>query len=213
MSGFLQIFGSKIQDCFQTFFQNNNFFSQTQGYQTGDQNRPLKTQEQSSFVTLCFSTHSVCTYIQSVRHGLKINWRCWNPLSISHKAVCQAENIRKKSQKLLNYYYWLKNLGLKFSYKKISQAPFPVSSSSYSLAPSTHIWIILKPDIFFTVLAFCPPQTAFSGTKNASCQKCTKDNFLSFLQIFTGIDCENLVKVVKISFSMKFIFSGSRSKF
>ena len=32
-------------------------------------------------------------------------------------------------------------------------------------------------------------------------------------QIFTGIDCENLVKVVKISFYMKFIFSGSRSKF
>ena len=65
------------------------------------------------------------SYIQSVWHWLKINWCCWNPLSISHKAVCQAENIRKKSQKLLNYYWWVKNLGLKFSYKKISQAPFP----------------------------------------------------------------------------------------
>ena len=54
------------------------------------------------------------SYIQSVWHWLKINWCCWNPLSISHKAVCQAENIRKKSQKLLNYYYWVKNLELKF---------------------------------------------------------------------------------------------------
>ena len=30
--GFVQIFGSKIQDFFQTFFQNDNFFFQTQGY-------------------------------------------------------------------------------------------------------------------------------------------------------------------------------------
>ena len=65
-SGFLQIFGSKIQECFHTFFQNNNFFSQTQGYQTGDQNRPLKTQEQSSFrypmflYTFSLYLHSVC---------------------------------------------------------------------------------------------------------------------------------------------------------
>ena len=36
-SGFVQIFGSKIQDFFQTFFQNNIFFSQTQNYQIGDQ--------------------------------------------------------------------------------------------------------------------------------------------------------------------------------
>ena len=28
-------FGSKIQDFFHTFFQNNNFFFQTQGYQMG----------------------------------------------------------------------------------------------------------------------------------------------------------------------------------
>ena len=33
LSGFVQISGSKIQD----FFQNNNFFFQTQGYQIGDQ--------------------------------------------------------------------------------------------------------------------------------------------------------------------------------
>ena len=34
---------------FKTFFQNNNFFFQTQGYQKGDQQRPSKTQEQSFF--------------------------------------------------------------------------------------------------------------------------------------------------------------------
>ena len=34
---FVQIFGSKIQDVFQTFFQNNYSFCQTQGYQIGDQ--------------------------------------------------------------------------------------------------------------------------------------------------------------------------------
>ena len=37
LTGFVQIFGSKIQDVFQTFFQNNYFFFQTQGYQIGDQ--------------------------------------------------------------------------------------------------------------------------------------------------------------------------------
>ena len=35
--GFTQIFGLKMQDFFQNFFQNNNFFLQIQGYQTGDQ--------------------------------------------------------------------------------------------------------------------------------------------------------------------------------
>ena len=34
---FVQIFGSKIQDFFQTFFHNNNFFFETQGCQKGDQ--------------------------------------------------------------------------------------------------------------------------------------------------------------------------------
>ena len=37
LPGFVQIFGSKILDVFQTFFQNNYFFFQTQGYQIGDQ--------------------------------------------------------------------------------------------------------------------------------------------------------------------------------
>ena len=37
LTGFVQIFGSKIQDVFQTFFQSNYFFFQTQGYQIGDQ--------------------------------------------------------------------------------------------------------------------------------------------------------------------------------
>ena len=37
LTGFVQIFGSKIQDVFQTIFQNNYFFFQTQGYQIGDQ--------------------------------------------------------------------------------------------------------------------------------------------------------------------------------
>ena len=38
VTGFVQIFGSKIQDLFQTFFwQNNNFFFQTQGYLLSDQ--------------------------------------------------------------------------------------------------------------------------------------------------------------------------------
>ena len=37
----VQIFGSKIRDFFQTFFQNNNLFFQTQGYQIGDQYRPF----------------------------------------------------------------------------------------------------------------------------------------------------------------------------
>ena len=32
-TGFVQFFGSKILDFFQTFFQINNFFVQTQGYQ------------------------------------------------------------------------------------------------------------------------------------------------------------------------------------
>ena len=36
-TGFVQIFGFKIQDFFQTFFHNNNFFFQTQGYQICDQ--------------------------------------------------------------------------------------------------------------------------------------------------------------------------------
>ena len=40
VTGFTQIFGSKIQDFFQNFFQNNNFFLETHGYQTGDQQRP-----------------------------------------------------------------------------------------------------------------------------------------------------------------------------
>ena len=40
LPGFVQIFGSKIQDVFQTFFQNNYFFFQTQGYQIGDQQIP-----------------------------------------------------------------------------------------------------------------------------------------------------------------------------
>ena len=40
VTGFTQIFGFKIQDFFQNFFQNNNFFLQSQGYQTGDQQRP-----------------------------------------------------------------------------------------------------------------------------------------------------------------------------
>ena len=38
---FVQIFGSKIQNFFHTFFQNNNLFFQTQGYQIGDQYRPF----------------------------------------------------------------------------------------------------------------------------------------------------------------------------
>ena len=33
-------FESKIQDYFQTFFQNNNFFFQTRGRQIDDQFRP-----------------------------------------------------------------------------------------------------------------------------------------------------------------------------
>ena len=32
-TGFVQIFGSKVQDFSPTFFQNNNFFFQLQGYQ------------------------------------------------------------------------------------------------------------------------------------------------------------------------------------
>ena len=37
-TGFVQIFGSKIlKDFDQPFFQNNNVFSRTQGYQIGDQ--------------------------------------------------------------------------------------------------------------------------------------------------------------------------------
>ena len=35
--GFVQMFGSKIQDVFQNFFQNNNLFIQTHGYLIGDQ--------------------------------------------------------------------------------------------------------------------------------------------------------------------------------
>ena len=40
VTGFVQIFGSKIQDFFQTFFQNNNFFFQAQDYQMGIWYRP-----------------------------------------------------------------------------------------------------------------------------------------------------------------------------
>ena len=39
-TGFVQIFGSKIQDFFQTFFQNNHLFLHNQGYQIGHQKRP-----------------------------------------------------------------------------------------------------------------------------------------------------------------------------
>lgn len=35
-TGFIQIFGTKIQDFFPYFFPNNNFFFQTEGYQIGD---------------------------------------------------------------------------------------------------------------------------------------------------------------------------------
>ena len=44
ITGFVQIFGSKIQDLFWDFFQNNNFFFHTQNYQIGDQWRPLKNE-------------------------------------------------------------------------------------------------------------------------------------------------------------------------
>ena len=37
-TGFVQILGSKIQD----FFQSNNFFFRTHGYQIGDQKRTFK---------------------------------------------------------------------------------------------------------------------------------------------------------------------------
>ena len=36
-TGFIQIFGFNIQDFFQTFFHNNDFFFQIQGYQICDQ--------------------------------------------------------------------------------------------------------------------------------------------------------------------------------
>ena len=35
--GFVQIFGSKLLDFFQTFAKNNVLFLQTHGYQIGDQ--------------------------------------------------------------------------------------------------------------------------------------------------------------------------------
>ena len=35
-TGFVQIFGSKIQDFFHPLFQKNNLYLQTQGYQIGD---------------------------------------------------------------------------------------------------------------------------------------------------------------------------------
>ena len=38
--GIAQIFGSKIQDFFQTFSKTTIFFFQTQGYQIGEQLRP-----------------------------------------------------------------------------------------------------------------------------------------------------------------------------
>ena len=48
--GLRQIFRSKIQNFFQTFFQNNNSFFQIQGYQIGDdQQRPQKMSEQIFF--------------------------------------------------------------------------------------------------------------------------------------------------------------------
>ena len=40
ISGFVQIFGSKSEDFFQTFFQNKNFFFKIQGCQIGDHQRP-----------------------------------------------------------------------------------------------------------------------------------------------------------------------------
>ena len=49
-TGFVKIFGSKIQGFFRIFFfQNNNLLFQTQGYQIGVQYRPLKRQNQSLF--------------------------------------------------------------------------------------------------------------------------------------------------------------------
>ena len=50
-TGFVQIFGFKIQDFFQTFFHNNNFFFQTQGYQICDQSR-----NEQSFSLWCAET-------------------------------------------------------------------------------------------------------------------------------------------------------------
>ena len=49
LTGFIQIFGSKNSRLFPDFFQENNFFFQTQGYQTGDQYRPLKKPETNPF--------------------------------------------------------------------------------------------------------------------------------------------------------------------
>ena len=51
-TGFVQIFGFKIQDFFQTFFHNNNFFFQTQGYQICDQSR-----NEQSFSLWCAETN------------------------------------------------------------------------------------------------------------------------------------------------------------
>ena len=49
ITGFLQIFGSKMQDLFPDFFQNNNFFFHTHNYQMGDQQRPLKNEGKKHF--------------------------------------------------------------------------------------------------------------------------------------------------------------------
>ena len=50
-TGFVQIFGFKIQNFFQTFFHNNNFCFQTQGYQICDQLR-----NEQSFSLWCAET-------------------------------------------------------------------------------------------------------------------------------------------------------------
>ena len=55
--GFEQIFGSKIQDFFPDFFQNNNFFFQTLSYQNRWAIETLKKEQEQSFINDALQTY------------------------------------------------------------------------------------------------------------------------------------------------------------
>ena len=64
--GFVQIFGSKIQNFFQTFFQNKNFFFQTRGYQMGDLTKTKNKFTYRALVVALKKTQDFLPFCQSL---------------------------------------------------------------------------------------------------------------------------------------------------
>ena len=69
VAGFVQIFGYKIQGFFQTFFQNKNFFFQTQGYQIGWSVETLIKAGTKIFFMVC------CKCTGEIEYKIWPNWK------------------------------------------------------------------------------------------------------------------------------------------